>query len=255
VDYNIRIWNVVGTFSLKSIWTGPNLRVLALLTLPDGRLVSASGVRNRIWNTTSGTVSQTNTYSSRIICLASLGGGVFASGLNNSNILIHYPYNTTTQRTLIGPAPVLSLALLPSGYLASSHTNGIIRIWNYTDGSTIRDIATGGGSTIKLLSLGTNRLLYNIGMPSLDMAIRNTDDGSLITTFNSGHTNEINALTLLPNGNVVSVSSDRNCIVRDSSYAVANTIPEFGTLWAVAVLKDGRLAIGGCLYEILLSNP
>jgi WD40 repeat protein len=254
VDFYIRIWDVSSPSIIKSTLIAHTSRITSMAVMPNGDLLAANGNTFRVWDTTNAINTRTISITGSINCFAILNSGLWAIGVSNSQVRI-YDSTYGFARFYTGPASVISLALLPNDYLASSFSNGLIRIWNYANGSIIRDINTGGYSTIKLLSLRTTQqILYNLGMPSLAIQISDTDDGSLIVNFDSGHTAEVNGLAQLLNGNVVSVSDDTKCNIRNSTYAVNRTITETNRLLAVAVLQSGRLAIAGCTPSIRITT-
>jgi WD40 repeat protein len=251
----IRIWDVSSTpYSLKATISIPYM-IMTFIVLTNGEVLTFGADQLRRYNSVTGAFINSGIASSNVTCLEALENGAYATGRANGEIVIHNAYAFTIMRTLSSPVGVVSLAHMLAEYLTSAHSDASIKLWDYVTGTLLRTYTTGGSSTIKLLSIGPNELLYSLGMPSLDMAIIYADDGTLLASFNSGHTAEINGLAQLPNGNIVSVSEDMTCKIRNNSYSVIRTVTESGRLLVAAGLNDGRLVISGCIPATRIFSP
>lgn len=96
---------------------------------------------------------------------------------------------------------VWSLAQLQNGYLAGGNRDGVIRVWNTKDGSTIMNI-TGLVGSVKSLKLLKNGNLAS-GDDSGIVNIWNTTDGSLVRAL-IGHRGTVFSLAEFPNGDLAS---------------------------------------------------
>jgi WD40 repeat protein len=178
-DKTIRIWNL-NDGKLNITLAGHNDRVNALTTLPNGDLVSGSEDGTiRIWNPNDGTLKRIiNTgyytgYHKKFYSLSKLRNGDLVSG-SFSEVYIWYNNGTIKKALYSGFNYIQALTTLGNGDLAFGSSDSSIRIWNSTDW-TLKSI------------------FYDYDLTTC--------------SINGYRVRDINALTVLNNGDLVSASN------------------------------------------------
>ena len=93
---------------------------------------------------------------------------------------------------------VISLAVLPNGYLASGHNeDNSIKIWDTDTGALIRTLLDHSDNVNSIAVLNNGKLAS--GSKDNTIKIWNKDTGSLISTL-LGHLDWVIAVAVLPNG-------------------------------------------------------
>lgn len=183
----------------------------ALITLPDGRLASASMSDNliKLWNVSTGRCEVTFDHPS-VKVLTALPDGRLASGAggircNDEDSLIKIWDLTrgTGVATFSGHEyPINDLAVLPGGRLASASDVGPIKIWDLTSGVCVATLSLSeqskGVCALKMLPDG--RLASGHWKGSIN--IWDLTRKTCVSTL-TGHRDRANGLILLPNGGCV----------------------------------------------------
>jgi WD40 repeat protein len=215
-DATIKIWNVgiadgkryVGGMlgNCMATLSGHTACVVSLCMLPDGRLASGSGDATiKIWNVGTGPADKASQaacvspcvvtfagHSDRVVSLCMLPDGRLASSSDDKTIKLWNVGNGRDGKytsvkavdsclaTLRGHCDrVLSLCMLPDGRLASASGDTTIKIWTVDIRPERKDASTGG-----------------------------REDPCLATL--SGHNDYVRSLCTLPDGRLVSGSSDKS---------------------------------------------
>lgn len=143
--------------------------------------------------------------------------------------------------------PVTSGFLDPSNkYLITSSLDGTIKITGISDGKS-RSIDAGGPVNDLQLSKDSRYYFAAIKGGIIKM-IETGGKNAEVTTF-TGHTDEINAIDVSPDGNfLASASSDKTIMIWD--LATEKSVKKLqGFEWKVTSLKytvDGKYIVGGC---------
>jgi WD40 repeat protein len=218
-DPKIRLWDPKTGLELLHFGHDPDVYegVNALAVLPDGRLASGSGDKIiRLWDTNSGAE------------LARFEGHFF--GVN-------------------------VLSVLPQGRLASASNQGLdntIRIWDTqnTAGLAKREVHAERVSALTVMSGG------RLASSSWDKTVMIWDikTGSRLARL-EGHGSFVNTLAALPDGRLATASGDLIRIWDVNSGAQLSRL--YGCvsgheIYALAVLRDGRLASGSSDHTIRL---
>lgn len=212
------------------------------------------------WNIT----SQTETlfpsgHTKKVNCIKYLQDGTLASGSDDQSIIIWNVTRLTqiTQIAQINPAHndhVLSMELLPNGYLASGAApkDGTIKIWNtknQTNIYTISSIPYDNAAILCLcmvnsthMAVGFQKGPYTNGY----ILIYDMTSYTLKATF-SDHTNDVNVFKVLSNGLLVSGSNDHTVKVWDltSLTKLQDFSPLGNNIVCLEQIGDGSLVIGG----------
>jgi WD40 repeat protein len=218
-----------------------------LAVLPNDDLASASGdMTIKIWDPQSGILKMTLIgHSNYVRSFALLSDDSLASGSKDGTIKI---WNTTTgqlNKTIKDQNDIYSLAVMSNGYLAIGGFNQI-RIWDTTTGVIKHIILTDGGYIycLKVLKNGDLASEYTQAGANL-IQIRDPLSYALKANY-SGHSSDINDLIELPNGDLVSASSDATIKIWDRATGnVKKTLNlHMYSVESLALLKDGLLASG-----------
>jgi WD40 repeat protein len=147
----VRLWQLTrGTESLRlegfdnSVW-----ETVALVILPDGRLVSADGSAIRVWDPARGVETARLKARGNVLALAVLPDGTLVSGDSQGGIRL---WNATLG-VEIGHLNghdhrgANALAALPDGRLASGSGDHTIRLWDSARGAEIARLEVDGAVT------------------------------------------------------------------------------------------------------------
>jgi WD40 repeat protein len=230
--------------------------VNALVTLPDGRLASGSGVKTILWDPASGACERIFEGHQRSVnALAVLGDGRLASGSSDNTIRLWDPASGACERVFQGHQRLVwALAVLGDGRLTSGSYDNTIRLWDPASGVCERVFKGHQGSVDALALLGVGRFASG----SSDITIRLWDpaSGACERVFEE-HQRSVKALAVLGVGRLASGSSDITIRLWDPASGACERAFQGHQrpVWALAVLGDGRLASGSSDNTIRLWDP
>jgi WD40 repeat protein len=231
--------------------------VNALVTLPDGRLASGSGVKTILWDPASGACERVfEGHQNFVNALAVLGDGRLASGSDDNTIRLWDPATGACERVFEGhPGSVRALAVLGDGRLAFGSHDNTIRLWDPASGTCERVFEGHKDGLCALAVLGDGRLASG-GV--IDNTIRLWDPatGACERVF-EGHQGRVMALAMLGDGRLASGSGDNTIRLWDPASGTCERVFEGHKDWvrALTVLGDGRLASGSDDNTIRLWDP
>lgn len=207
--------------------------VNALVSLPEGRLASASNDHTvRLWKLETRTLEATlEGHTDSVTSLAVLRDGLLASGGFDDTVRLWDVSTHLCSGVLFPGSSVNALAALPSGLLACGCADGRVTVWSATGE---RFAALGGGDgfgwVLSLAALTDGRLaagytnapFAGVDGPSL-LRVWDADRGVCDAEV-SGHTSWVRALLALPDGCLLSGSEDHTlkvwpALVDDASAA------------------------------------
>ena len=202
LDTTVRFWNT-NTGSCLTVMNVHQAPVYALATLRDGRVISGGVDTFRcISNVDSKHVSVCNGAKKSLFALAMFPNGDIATSLGNGTIKVWggRPF------TLAGFADsVRALTVLPDKKIASGSLDKTIIVWK--DGQPIYHCC-GNFGAVHALCVANDKLVS--GTQDATVSVWD-DDGSRLLAM-TGHTKDVTALTLLPDGTLASGSKD--CTIR-----------------------------------------
>jgi WD40 repeat protein len=269
-DGTIRLWDVrtgAETARLEVHSVEENKGILGLAALPDGRLaLRCLSTTISIWDPNVGVeTARLEGHTEGVTALAVLLDGRLASGSGNfvlenrgyarDNTIRLWDLKRATEITpLAGHTSwVSALARLPDGRLASSSRDTTIRLWDPETGAATV-LAAHIGFILALAVLPDGRLASAPGWHRhrvygvADGTIRLWDLKTGTETARlEGHTNGVNALSVVPDGRLASASDDRTIRLWDpENGAETGRIEDLDQpVYTLSVLPDGRLASGG----------
>lgn len=256
-DTTIRLWDPTTgreTARLEGKRYSPEAGhwVTALAILQDGRLASGSDDKTiRLWNPVTGReTARLEGHDLGVTALTVRSYKDLISGSDDQTIRI---WDTATGREtarLQGYGHgVTALAVLPDGRLVSGSTDTTIRLWDLV---TCRETARFEGHSHWVTALA---VMHDgrLASGSHDKTIRLWDVGTgwEIARF-EGHASWVRALAILPNGRLLA-SGSYDATIRLWDVASGREITRLevdGTPVALAVLRDGRIAVGDSLGRI-----
>lgn len=136
-------------------------------------------------------------------------------------------------------------------YLASAEKDSILNIWNTKTGECIRTFRTGQYNSIAVDYNG----LCVAAIPSVKsnvICLLNIKDGVVQDTLKS-HTGTVNCLHFLPNGNMLSASSDGRIIIWDvhKGEKIGEMACQAGPVNTVVPSFDGKYIIAVCGENVI----
>jgi WD40 repeat protein len=243
-DHTIRLWNP-GTGECEAVLEGHLNAVSALAVLGDRRLASGSWDRTiRLWNPASGVCEATLRHTESIRALAVLPDGRLASGSDDHTIGLWNPASGVCEATLVGHTGwVSALAVLTDGRLASGAMDGTIKLWNLASDPCEATCERHTDVVSALAVLDDGR----VASGSWDHTIRLWKPARGVCEASlEGHKDRVHALAVLANRRLASGARDGTIrLWNPTSGACEATLEHKGTLCALAVLADGRLASAG----------
>ena len=246
-DCTVKLWDTE-TGACVDTLQGHTDSVIALAVLLDGRLASGSkDCSVKLWDTKTGTCTATlRKHRHDVTALAVLPDGRLASGSEDCTVKLWNTKKGTCVATLKHSDPVLSLAVLPGGYLVSaSGMNSTMFVWD-----TEKRIELDGASW---LCYDEDRVSFLAVLPddhlasgSTDFCVRLWDMTAQTFKFKGNlyqRTVDIRALTVLLDGRLA-VSSCLAVTVWNTKTMVCEAeLKKYASANALAVLPDSRLAI------------
>lgn len=189
--------------------------VRCLITLPDGRLVSAADSTIYIHDLATKTVQTLRGHTRAVLSMTSLTNNRLASGSSDATIRI-WNLTTGTSHILMGHTDwVSALVMLPDERLASGSDDGTIRLWDLNMSKAhICEVRREGDLTIT-----SSEVLRS-------------------------HKYRVYALAVLPDGRLASGSADNTIRIWDLATGSSEVLRCPDWIRTLAVLPDGRLAAG-----------
>lgn len=147
-------------------------------------------------------------HTSIITALLTLPNGDLVSGSADNNIKVWNPIDGVVKKTLYGHTDsIRGLALLENSNIASVADDKTIKIWNVNTGVLVKNIVTDHSGIISsIVLLPSNRLAT--GSFDSSIKIWDKEQGKLIGTLSGYHRDTINAMSLNSDNILVSVSDD-----------------------------------------------
>ena len=191
--------------------------VNSLKLINDTHLASGSSDSTiKIWNFEQGTLELTINTGSPVNVIELLDNGLIAGGMDNHWTGIWCINNGSLIRTLQAHSErVLSLELLKNGDLATGSSDNKIKVWDLST-FPLKYTINCGNNVNFLLQLPNTNLACAKGGASSDIFIWDLTTQIHVATL-AGHTDQVNALELLPNGDLASASEDFKIKVWDGS--------------------------------------
>ena len=231
--------------------------VCALASLSDGRLASGSGDDDvRVWDVSTGQCDAVLAeHEGAVDALAVLHDGRLASGSWDRTVRLWDVDSRSCTAVLAHGSSVWSLAALRCGGLATGLEDGAVALWSAAGVHTATLGGIGSGAVCSLAVLPDGRLAagHGGGGPCLIRVwdVQRAAPDAVI----SGHTSWVRALAVLPDGSLLSGSSDRTLKVWGeaalgvgvgaASDACAATLrAHTDQVLALTALPDGRVASG-----------
>lgn len=217
----VKLWSVQKGLELQSFNHGGFVR--ALVVLGDGRFASAGDDGQvAIWQVERpGAPLARYLQGSAVYDLALMQDGSVAAGDSAGKVKVWLADEPRGQRTtLVNGAPVRALAALPDGRLASGGEDGSVRLWQK--------------------DLRGRAVVLDPGLPAPEIGL-------------SGQPSAIRALAVLDDGRIAGGSADGMVRIWHGDGAGRPELHRAGPeVWALAAMKDARLAIGGWGAQIQL---
>jgi len=243
-DHTVKIWNVSSSsnWTLITTYSKHSASVWALEWLDNDTLASA-GYTNKtikLWSPTTGQTKRNIQTNESVFSLTMLNNKIhLAAGLRNGDINIYNIKNGKLVSSLKGHGfgGVNDLVQISADLLASSSSDGTVRIWNLTT-NTCKLILTGHTNGV----FGLKKITPNIlASGSKDKTIKLWDitTGKLIRTL-TGHTSGIWwSVDLLNSQTLVSGSWDQTIKLWNwSTGECLSTIQTPGSrIWSLAVIN------------------
>lgn len=250
---------------------GHNGPVVALAVLRNGHIVSGSYDRTiRIWpngavigprilvghteRISAVTVMPLNAMEDYII--SGTIEDYIISGSDDTKIRVWNATTGTCLHILAGhTGRVNAIVAIDNEKFASCSDDYTVRIWDIINGSCLL-VLEGHTRVVNALAVVGGHLVS--GSSDTTLRVWNTDNGTCLHRL-TGHTDAVSTLTVLPSGKLLSGAYDMAPRVWD----IANTVSgvsenAFGNnrVWidSVAILDDGRLAVGSCENTVYIRD-
>jgi WD40 repeat protein len=250
-----RLWNAATGESAGSMEGGQGGQIAAL---PAGRFAIAGYTDSSasVWDAASRTrVCELKGHADKVRCVASLPGGLVATGSSDKTVRLWTAATGAYVATLQHGRTVYALAMLPDGRLVSGGYGGGIRLWDLSTRTCTRwDV---GDAVWSLAVLEGGRLAS--GCHEGAVHLWNTATGAREATL-VGHISYVNALAALPRGLLASGSGDTTVRVWSVAARACVAVLQGHTTWVygLAALPDGRLASGSmgdygviCVWDLV----
>ena len=210
-DKTIRLWDVTSGVEIGRL-EGHCKSITALAALPDGRLASGSHDNTiRLWDVTSGVeIARLVGHSKSITALAALPDGRLASGSHDNTIRLWDVESGVEFARFKGDGgSVNALAFLPDDRLASAPNKDTIRLLDLARGAESAYLKGYGSRVTSLAVLSAdNGCGLRLASGAVGGHIRVWDVESGAVRVLKGHTDSVEALTVLPDGRLASASHD-----------------------------------------------
>ena len=253
--------------------------VNAVAALPNGHLASASTDRTvRVWDSVRGVCVRKLVGHTRMVSdVVVLRDGNLASGSKDNTIRVWNSSNGACMRVIdTCTEMVFTLLVLPNGCLVSGSVCGSVKIWNVDTGACLDTFDSGAAvyrlaltpaailiicaleGQVFLYDPHRFKLLHTLRQQANDVAvftnskfamtlvddhhvyISDASDGTHDKLF--GHTDEVNAMVVLPDGELASGSDDATVRVWSGRECRLTLTAHSKDVNALCVLRDGRLA-------------
>jgi WD40 repeat protein len=191
--------------------------VNSLKLINDTHLASGSSDSTiKIWNFVQGSLELTINTGSAVNVIELLDNGLIAGGMSNSWTGIWCINNGSLIATLKSHTDqVVSLKFLSNGDLATGSFDDRIIVWDLSTYG-FKYLLNCGRNVNFLLQLPNTNLVSALGGGGREILIWDLTAKILLATL-TGHTARVNALELLPNGDLVSASEDFQIKVWDGT--------------------------------------
>lgn len=206
-DRSVKLWNAADGSLLKTL-SGHLSRVLVVAFSPSGRLLATAGEDKKIllWEVKSGNLAKSlSGHRGPVSALAFASDGTtLASAGKDDGIKLWDIPQGFEKKSL--PAPgTLSLAFSPDGILASSHTDGTARLWNWGNKLILAKLVGHTASVTAIAFNSDGRLLFTA---SADKTVRiwNVENGVTKQTL-IGHTEGVDSIAISPDGHTLLTGS------------------------------------------------
>jgi WD40 repeat protein len=156
----IDVWDVNSGQCVQTL-SGHSNSIVALVSLPNGRLASGSyDYSIKIWDPNTGKCLQTLSDNAWIHALTVLPDGRLASGFFMDNPIKLWDLNTgkSVQTFSENPGNHIIITPLQDSYLASSSNDKIIKLWNVNSGQCVQTLSEHKDSIWALVGLPDGRL-------------------------------------------------------------------------------------------------
>jgi WD40 repeat protein len=242
-DRTVRVWDTTHGVCVRTM-VGHSKMVNDVVVLRDGHLASGSQDNTiRVWNSSNGAcIRVIDTHTEMVFALLVLPNGHLASGSVCGLVKIWNVETGVCQATFDSDAAVYRLALMPSGILIICALEGRVFLCD----------------PLKLQLLRTLYKQTNdvVVLPDGEFAMTLVDDHHIYISDGAqgtapsepfgqklfGHTDEVNAMAVLPDGELVSCSDDATVRVWSGRACRLTLTGHDKDVNALCVLSDGRLA-------------
>lgn len=217
----VNVWNIL-TGTCEFIGKEHKKTVTCLLRLTDERIVSGSkDTTLKVWNINGKVCEQTlKGHSGEVTCLAGLPDGKIVSGSSDTTMKIWKLTTGLCERTLEGHTHFITcIVCLPDGRIVSGSNDHIVRgkpsghtlrIWNTTSG-LCEHIISNEEKIFSICRYGD----YTV-VTGNEKSLKTWDVNSGVREeYNGAHQGDILCLIQLPDGRIVSGSSDKTIKVWD----------------------------------------
>ena len=220
-------------------------RINTVAALNDGNLATGSSDTTiRIWNANTGaSIKVLRGHESSVHALVALSGGELASGSDDSTIKIWNFQTGETKLTIKAhESTVNTLIVLSNGYLASGSSDKTVKIWDPETGQLIAKLEN-DSPVLSLAELSPSVLAA--GGDNGQISLWSLYESKLISIL-AYHVDSVNAMVVLPNGDLVSGSSDGRIIVCKWNVYGSSRIIHVSDhrILSLSLLKNGKVASG-----------
>jgi WD40 repeat protein len=255
-DCTIKLWNTASG-RVDATLEGHTGWVTALASLPDGTLVSGSDDRTiKLWNPDDQHAFATlDAHEDAVTVFAQLLDGRLASGSEDRTLKL---WNLTFRRPEMEPREghtqwVTALSVMPDGKVASCSADNTVKLWDPMTGRFQSSVACDGRSFTAMTALSDGRLAFGTrdGLIFLWNVAQEKLDSELI-----GHASAITGLIALPGHRLVSKAGDAVIVwnlIDGQVQAKHETVGAYAE--SIALLRDGRLALGMSVGIVKIWNP
>lgn len=250
-------WDRVRVWSLDG--TGAQMRkahgvVRALTVLPGSRVAESGGNDDivRVWSVHGGDPQELAGHTDVVHALAMLPDGRLVSGDGGGSVRV-WSLEGGSAQVLEGHTDVVSvLAVLPDGRLASGSWDNTVRVWSLLDGAAPRVLEGHSQGVLAMAVLPDGRLVSG----GWDRSVRVWCPNGTGAQVLEGHTEAVLALAVLPDGRVASGSDDKSIRIWPHDGGAPQVLEgHTGAVEALAVLPDGRLVSGGKDQSVRVWRP